>query len=356
MAGTFAVIMAGGSGTRFWPLSRAARPKQLLPLGGGDVSLLRATRDRISALVDPEHTLVVTSDALAPAIRAELSELPPENVLAEPIGRNTAPCVGWAASVVARKEPEAVLAILPADHHIGDNPGFLRVLSRAIEAARSGDMVTVGVRPTRPETGYGYVELGEELAPGVHRARRFVEKPDELRAQQFLAAGRFLWNSGMFFFRTDELLGMVRQHLPGLGDTLKQYDAAALRGEERELVERTYASLPDISIDHGVMEKATRVAVVPGDFGWSDVGSWTSAWELAARDENQNALFGEVVAVDSHGSYVRTSAGKLVAVLGLDDVVVVDTEDALLVMPRSRAQDVRAVVNSLKSRKRTQYL
>jgi mannose-1-phosphate guanylyltransferase len=355
MAGTYAVIMAGGSGTRFWPLSRAARPKQLLPLGS-DVSLLRATCDRIANLVPPAQTLVVTSQALAPAIRAELPDLPPENVLAEPVGRNTAPCVGWAASVVARRDPEAVLAVLPADHHIAEPAAYERVMARAIEAARSGDMVTVGIRPTRPETGYGYVELGEELAPGVQRARRFVEKPDELRARQFLASGRFLWNSGMFFFRADELLGMVRLHLPGLGDTLHQYDQAAQRGEELALVARTYAELPDISIDHGVMEKAARVAVVPGDFGWSDVGSWTSAWELAQRDEEDNALFGEVVAVETRGSYVRAPAGKTVAVVGLEDIVVVDTPDALLVMPRSRAQDVRAVVNTLKALKRTQYL
>lgn len=356
MAGTFGVIMAGGSGTRFWPLSRAARPKQLLPLGGGDVSLLRATLDRIGSIISPEHTLVVTSEALAPAIRAELPSLPSENVLAEPVGRNTAPCVGWAAAVVARRDPEAVMAVLPADHHIADDAGYLRVMARAIEAARSGDMVTVGIRPTRPETGYGYVELGEELAPGVNRARRFVEKPDELRARQFLAAGRFLWNSGMFFFRADEVLSLVRQHLPGLGDALKQFDEAALRGQEQELVQRTYGNLPDISIDHGVMEKASRVAVVPGDFGWSDVGSWTSAWELAPRDEQENALFGEVVAVDSRGSYVRAPAGKVVAIVGLEDVVVVDTEDALLVMPRSRAQDVRAIVSELKSRKSTKHL
>jgi mannose-1-phosphate guanylyltransferase len=356
MASTYAVIMAGGSGTRFWPLSRAMRPKQLLPLGGGDISLLRATRERIAPLIDAAHTLVVTSETLAERIRSELPELPPENILLEPVGRNTAPCVGWAASVIARKDPEAVLAVLAADHHIADPAGFLRVMSRAIEAARLGDMVTVGVRPTRPETGYGYVELGEELAPGVQRARRFVEKPDEMRARQFLAAGRFLWNSGMFFFRADELLSMVRKHLPGLGDLLRQYDEAAGRGEEQSLVHSTYASMPDISIDHGVMEKATRVAVVPGDFGWSDVGSWTSAWELAPHDDAENALFGEVVAVDTRGSYVRSLGGKMVAVVGLEDVVVVDTEDALLVMPRSRAQDVRAVVNALKSQKRTQYL
>ncbi|MET0341751.1 MAG: mannose-1-phosphate guanylyltransferase [Polyangiales bacterium] len=356
MASTFGVIMAGGSGTRFWPLSRALRPKQLLPLGGGQSSLLRETLRRIESLIPPERTLVVTSEALAAQTRAELPELPPENILAEPVGRNTAPCVGWAASVVARTAPDAVLAVLPADHDIADQRGFLRVLELAIESARSGDMVTVGIKPTRPETGYGYVELGEELSPQVFRARRFVEKPDELRARQFLAAGRFLWNSGMFFFRADTLLGNVRQHLPGLGDALRSYDEAAKRGEEAELVRATYATLPDVSIDHGVMEKAARVAVVPGDFGWSDVGSWTSAWELASHDEDGNALFGEVVAIDSHGSYVRGKPGKVIAVVGLDEVVVVDTDDALLVMPRSRAQDVRAVVNALKSQRRNEHL
>jgi mannose-1-phosphate guanylyltransferase len=348
--------MAGGSGTRFWPLSRAARPKQLLPLGGSDVSLLRATQQRIDRLIPPERILVVTSETLAEQTRAELPELPPENVLAEPTGRNTAPCVGWAASVIARRDPEAVLAVLPADHHIGNVRAFQGVLERAAEVAAEGDMVTVGIRPTRPETGYGYVELGEELGPNVHRVRRFVEKPDELRARQFLAAGRFLWNSGMFFFRADVLLAAVRQHLPGLGDALAAYDEAAKRGEERALVQRTYAELPDISLDHGVMEKAARMAVIPGDFGWSDVGSWTTAWELAERDADDNALFGEVVAVDTRGSYVRAPEGKVVAVVGLDEVVVVDTQDALLVMPRSRAQDVRAVVNALKSRKRTTHL
>jgi mannose-1-phosphate guanylyltransferase len=356
MASTFGVIMAGGTGTRFWPLSRASRPKQLLPLAGTTGSLLRETQRRIASLIPPEQTLVVTSEALAAQTRAELPELPPENVLAEPVGRNTAPCVGWAASVIARTAPDAVMMVLPADHHIADESAFTGVLTRAIDAARDGDMVTVGIKPTRPETGYGYVELGEELAPSVFRARRFVEKPDELRARQFLTAGRFLWNSGMFFFRADALLGAVRQHLPGLGDLLGQYDEAATRGEELVLVRSTYASMPDVSIDHGVMEKAARVAVVPGDFGWSDVGSWTSAWELADHDEQNNALLGEVIAVDTRGSYVRGGKGKVIAVVGLDDIVVVDTEDALLVMPRSRSQDVRAVVNALKAQKRNEQL
>jgi len=356
MAGTYGVIMAGGSGTRFWPLSRAARPKQLLPLGGGDESLLRSTLRRLEGLIPTDHILVVTSETLAAQTRAALPELPAANILAEPVGRNTAPCVGWAASVVARTDPEAVLAVLPADHFIGDEKGFRSVIEHAVEAARTGEMVTVGIKPTRPETGYGYIELGEELSPSVHRARRFVEKPDDVRARQFLAAGRFLWNSGMFFFRADVVLAAVERDLPGLSEMLKKYDAAAARGEEAALVEQTYASLPDISIDHGVMEKAARVSVIPGDFGWNDVGSWTSAWELAARDDAQNALFGDIVPVDSRGCYVRAPEGKVVAIVGLDDIVVVDTPDALLVMPRKRAQDVRAVVNALKTNKKNQHL
>lgn len=354
--GTYGVIMAGGSGTRFWPLSRAARPKQLLPLGGGEESLLRATLRRMGPVIPKERTYIVTSEALAPQIRAELPDLPPENILAEPVGRNTAPCVGWAAAVIARIDPTARIAVLPADHHIGDESGFQDVLRQSLAAAGDGDMVTVGIRPTRPETGYGYIEVGDELSPGVHRARRFVEKPDDTRAQQFLAAGRFFWNSGMFFFRADTLLEAIQQHLPGLFDVLIQYDEAAQRGEEKALVRSTYHTLPDVSIDHGVMEKASRMAIVLGDFGWSDVGSWTTAWELAEHDADGNALFGEVIAVDSRNSYVRGPAGKPVAIVGLDDIVVVDTADALLIMPRSRAQDVRAVVNELKKLKKTTHL
>lgn len=355
-SGTYGVIMAGGSGTRFWPLSRAARPKQLLPLGGGDESLLRATVRRIAPIIPAERVLIVTSEALAAQIRADLPEVPPENILAEPIGRNTAPCVGWAASVIARKDPNARIAVLPADHHIADEVEFQRVLTLSLEAASGGDMVTVGIRPTRAETGYGYIELGDALSNGVYRTQRFVEKPDQARAQAFLESKRFLWNSGMFFFRADAMLAAVKEHLPELAHALSQYDEAATRGEEKTLVARTYGNLPDVSIDTGVMEKAAHVAVVPGDFGWSDVGSWTTAWELAPHDQDENALFGSVIAVDSRGAYVRAPEGKVVAVVGLEDIVVVDTEDALLVMPRHRAQDVRVVVNALKNQKKTTHL
>jgi mannose-1-phosphate guanylyltransferase len=347
----WAVIMAGGSGTRFWPLSRRATPKQLLPLAGAG-SLLAETVRRIAPVVPPERVVVVTAERLADATRGALPGVPAENVLAEPEGRNTAPCVGWAAAHVMRRDRDAVLAILAADHHVADEVGLLAVVRRAIDAASGGALVTVGIRPTRPETGYGYLELGEAMAPGVFEARRFVEKPNRARAEQFLASDRYLWNSGMFFFRADAVRAAIAKYLPGLGAALDRFDAAAARGEEAALVRAEYATLPSVSIDHGVMEKADRVAVVPGDFGWSDVGSWTTAWELAAKDASGNAAPADAILISASGNYVRAPAGKTVALLGVTDLVVVDTPDALLVVPRERAQEVRAIVEALAERGR----
>jgi mannose-1-phosphate guanylyltransferase len=353
---TYGVIMAGGSGTRFWPLSRSSQPKQFLPLGGGDEALLVATARRLRNLMPAERILVVVSAALVEATRGLLPDLPAENVLAEPIGRNTAPCVGWAASVVARRDPQAAIAVLPADHHIGNEEEFVSVLKRAVAAAHAGDLVTVGIRPTRPETGYGYIELADEIGDAVYRARRFVEKPDARRALEFVESGNFLWNSGMFFFRADVILAAIREHLPDLASGLLRFDAAAAEGRENEEVLASFASLPSVSIDHGVMEKAARVAVLPGDFDWSDVGSWTTAWELAPHDEMNNALSGDVVPIDAQNCYVRAPKGKIVAVIGMRDLVVVDTDDALLILPRDRAQDVRQIVDTLRRDGRIEHL
>jgi mannose-1-phosphate guanylyltransferase len=353
---TWAVVMAGGSGTRFWPLSRRMQPKQFLPLAGGGRSLLAETVRRIRPLIPPERVLVVTAEPLAERARRELPEVPPENVLAEPTGRNTAPCVGWTAAHVLRRDPEGRLAVLAADHYVAREDVFLDVVRRALDAAQGEVLVTIGIRPTRPETGYGYLELGEPLGEGVFRVRRFVEKPNRARAEQFLASGNFLWNSGMFFFRAAAIRAAIRAHLPGLGEALDRFDDAAAQGREEEVVRAEYGSLPSVSIDYGVMEKAAEVAVVPGDFGWSDVGNWTSAWELAPKDGLGNAVASDAVLVGSAGCYVRAPEGKVVALVGVRDLVIVDTEEALLVVPRERAQEVRAVVDELARRGRSDRL
>ncbi|MEM7449231.1 MAG: mannose-1-phosphate guanylyltransferase [Myxococcota bacterium] len=346
----YSVIMAGGSGTRFWPLSRRARPKQLLALAGQDETLIAATARRCLSLVTEDHTYVVTSTTLLEATSSALPGIPQAHILAEPAARNTAPCIGWAASVIGRMDPDAVIAVLPADHHIENEASYLQTMETAFSAAEKGHLVTVGITPTRAEIGYGYIEVGPEVDSGVYRARRFVEKPNRSRAEQFLSSGNFLWNSGMFFFRCDVILRCIRQHLPGLGAQLSAYDRAAAEGQEAELVSATYSELPSVSIDHGVMEKVEEVAVVPGNFGWSDLGSWTTAWELAPQDSDENASGCDHVLIDSKGCLVRSPEGKLVAMVGVRDLVVVDTEDALLVVPRDRAQEVRSIVASLKDR------
>ena len=343
----YAVIMAGGAGKRFWPLSRRETPKQFLALGQGEGSLLARTAARLEDLVPPDRVYVVTGEHLIDATLRELPGVPRENILAEPLGRNTAPCIGWAAATIQRRDPEAVLAVLPADHEISDPETFCDVLRRAAEAAGAGDLVTVGLTPTRPETGYGYIEMAEETAPGVHTARRFVEKPTHARAVQFLASGDFLWNGGIFLFRAHAILQAIAESLPSLSEALVAFDQAAARGEEAAVVKARYAGLPSVSIDHGVMEKTQRVLVVPADFGWSDLGSWVTAWEQAPKDGADNAAPAGSVLLDTSGCYVRTTAGKRVALLGVDDLVVVDTEDALLIMPRARAQEVRRVVEQL---------
>jgi mannose-1-phosphate guanylyltransferase len=358
MQDVYAVIMAGGSGTRFWPLSRRAWPKQFLALADSQESLLQSTVRRISGLVPSDRIIVVTSERHAEATRKQLPELPAENVLAEPAARNTAPCVAWAAAHVSARSPQGVMMVLPADPHIGDEPAYRALLEKAAGAARGTGIVTIGVSPTRPETGYGYIESGADIAPGVHKVQRFVEKPDLARAQQFLRDGRFLWNSGMFFFRADVILAEYERQLPDLYAFACGYrEQLGKRSDQLgSFVSERYAGLTSVSIDHGIMEHAMDVRVVPGSFGWYDIGSWTTAWELADKDAQGNAMLAEASLVDAKNCYVRAKAGKLVALIGVEDLVVVDTDDALLIMPRERAQDVKRVIEDLTQRDVKKYL
>jgi mannose-1-phosphate guanylyltransferase len=350
-----AVILAGGSGTRFWPASRRMLPKQLLPLAGAtDEPLIAATLRRLAPIVPAERVWIATGTRLVDATAAALPLVPKTHFLAEPVARNTAPCIGWASATIARLDPEAIVAVLPADHHIGDEPGFQAVLARAIDVASQGWLTTIGIVPTRPETGYGYIEVGDRLGEGSHVVRRFVEKPSREKAEAFVAGGQHLWNAGMFFFRASVMHEAIAEHLPALAQGLSAIDAAAVRGDESRVLCDVFPTLPSISIDHGVMEKAGRIAVVPGSFGWNDVGSWQVTWEMSERDASGNALPAGTVAVDAHDNLVRDlssgAARKRWALVGVNDLVVVETDDAVLVIPRDRAQDVRLVVDALNAR------
>jgi mannose-1-phosphate guanylyltransferase len=361
MGAVYTVIMAGGSGTRFWPLSRKHRPKQFLPLGGdGTTSLLTATARRIASLSPLDRVLVVTRADLAAPTREALPELPSANLLLEPAGRNTGPCVAWATHTVLRRAPDATVIVLAADATIADEAAFVTALRTACDAAETGTIVTLGIRPTRPETGYGYLHVGPALAgapAGVYRVRAFVEKPDLARATRYLADGEHLWNAGIFVFRADVMREAIAAHLPTVAEAMRAFDLAAAQGPDAEqrLVEARYGSLPNVSIDTGVMEKVERVAVVPVACGWNDVGSWQAHWELSPRDEHGNAAR-DAVLIDATGNAVLAPPGKVVALVGVHDLVVVDTPDALLVVPRARAQDVKQAVDALAASKRDDVL
>jgi mannose-1-phosphate guanylyltransferase len=355
-----AVILAGGSGTRFWPASRRHTPKQLLPLAGrSDEPLIAATVRRIEPLVPAERVWISTGTSLVDATIAALPRVSRGHVIAEPVARNTAPCIGWASATIARTDPDAIVAVLPADHFIGNEPAFREALATAIRAAEEGYIATIGIVPTRPETGYGYIEVGAAVTPGVHQVTQFIEKPTRERAEALLAAGKYLWNGGMFFFRASVMKAAIAEHLPALAAGLDRIDEAAARGEEARVLAEIFPTLPSISVDHGVMEKAKRIAVVPGDFGWNDVGSWQVTWEMSEKDKDGNALPAGSVTVDAKNNLVRdlTSAARTApkrwALIGVSDLVVVETDDAVLVVPRERAQDVRAVVDALAKRGET---
>jgi mannose-1-phosphate guanylyltransferase len=297
--------------------------------------------------------LVVTGRITADAVRRALPGVPPGNILAEPVGRNTAPCIGWAALNVRRRDPAGLLAVLPSDHLVDEPEGFRRAVRVAVAAAREGGMITFGIAPDRPETGFGYIELGAEISPGVRAVARFVEKPDLPAARAYLESGCHVWNSGMFFFTAERILGEIERQLPELARGLDAIDAAADREEE---VDRIFSALPSISVDYGVMEGAADLACVPAAFGWSDLGSWAAAWDRAVRDRDGNALPADAIAIDTRGCLARVPEGKLVALVGVTDLMVVDTGDALLVCPRERAQDVKRVVETLERRGRRELL
>lgn len=349
----YAVVMAGGSGTRFWPKSVEQKPKQFHRLFGEE-TLLQATFERLEDFVPRENHLVVTNDQYVTTVREQLPYLGKGRVIAEPVSRNTAPCVAAAAQLLLNNDPEALMLVLPADHFIADQSRFREVLSAAADVANNRrTLVTIGIRPDRPETGYGYIrydkrgESAEDQLQAVP-VENFTEKPDPETARSFLKAGNYLWNSGMFVWRADVILESFRQHQPETYESLK-----VLRGEGvgQEEVNRFYRDVSSISIDYGIMEHAENVEVLPGEFGWSDVGSWQAVHMLGEKDENGNVVNGggPFLSVDSSDNLVETENGKLVALVGVDQIAVVETGQTILVCNLSRSQDVRSIVDQLKA-------
>jgi len=359
----YAVILAGGSGTRFWPLSRHLYPKQLLRIMGGE-TLIQQTMRRVVGCVSADQVLISTNSLQAESIRFQLAEWKDalqNSFLLEPEGRNTAPAIALAACRVMEADPDGIMLVLPADHVIKEDSRFQASVSLATQLADDGHLVTFGVKPIRPETGYGYIQPNRRIRLGTRRSlighpvARFVEKPDAPTAQRYLRSGNYYWNSGMFVWRASVILDELARHQPALMRSVKALASKAKPNSVSEEFARAYKQLPSISIDHGVMERSSRAAVIPVAFTWSDVGNWSSLEEVAPLDRAGNVVSGKVVDFDSRNSVLYADQ-RVVATIGLSDMIVVDTADATLVCPKSRAQDVKQVVELLKKQGAPEHL
>jgi mannose-1-phosphate guanylyltransferase len=358
----YAIVMAGGGGTRLWPVSRKDRPKQLLPLLG-EQTLLQSTIARLTNVFPVERILVVTVRGQAAEIQRQVPAIPAENYLIEPAPRGTASVVGLAATVLKKRDPQAVMAILPSDHYIRDQDLFSYVLREAMDVARKGYLVTLGITPASPSTAYGYIQHGkpldEHLKYPVYHVQRFTEKPDEKTAQAFLRSREHSWNSGMFIWRVDVILDEIRRQMPSLHSALEQVSGAWGTPLQEETLQAVWLPLKAETVDYGVMEHAERVVVVPaGGLGWSDVGAWDTLFEVLLPDLRGNVSSNaQHLAFETHNTLVYgQNLERLIVTIGMDDTVIVDTGDVLLICKSDQAQKVREVVEQLKKSRQERYL
>ncbi|MBS4029303.1 MAG: mannose-1-phosphate guanylyltransferase [Ignavibacteriales bacterium] len=358
----YAVIMAGGVGSRFWPRSREKSPKQLLKIFG-EQTMLQNTVRRLENFIPPSKVLIITNKIQKPLVEKQLPNVPEQNIIPEPFGRNTAPCIGLAATMLKQIDEKAVMVVLPADHLIRNEEEFLRIIKLATETAyESESLLTIGITPTHPETGFGYIQFVDTkensnpyFEKGIFHVKTFAEKPNLETAKQFLASGDFLWNSGMFVWRVDVILREIQQHLPEMFTELTKLEYVVGDKNFPMILENVYKMIRGVSIDYGVMEKAKSVFVIPGNFGWSDVGSWDEVVRLSGKDETGNSVNGKSFLRNAKNIFID-SKDKFVAVIGLDDVIVVNTDDAVLICKKDQSQEVKEVVDYLKRKQLNEFL
>ena len=352
---TTAVIMAGGRGERFWPKSRNSCPKQFLSLTSDGETMIQKTVKRLMPVVDIEDVYVVTNAAYKDLVMDQLKGIPEENILAEPCARNTAPCIAFAASVISRKYDDAVMLVLPSDHLIGYEDIYVNTLKKAMSVAEEGkNLVTIGITPTYPETGYGYINFGQEKGY-AYQVERFVEKPDLPTAKEYLASGKYLWNSGMFVWKVSSVMANLKEFMPDI------YEGAVRIGEAfgtagfTETLVKEFTAFRSESIDFGIMEKAGDIYTIPGSFGWDDVGSWLAVERINETDDDKNYTEGDVITVDSKRTTI-CGGKRLVAAIGTRDIIIVDTDDVLLVCSKNNTQDVKKVIAKLKEEGRSELI
>ncbi|MBN1313029.1 MAG: mannose-1-phosphate guanylyltransferase [Anaerolineae bacterium] len=361
MSNAYVVIMAGGYGTRLWPLSRQSRPKPLLPLVEESRSMFQISVERLYPLFTPERILVVTGEEMMPSFKEQVPDLPDENFIVEPVGRNTAPAVGLGAIHIRQRDPDAVMAILTADHYIRDVVAFRRALSVASRVAEQGEIVTLGIKPTFAATGFGYIEKGstketiDDIA--VYHLQRFVEKPDQATAEEFVASGDYSWNSGMFIWSVRRVMAEFELHAPDLSTKLEQLAAAIGQPDYQARLGQIWPTMQKISVDYALMEHIHEgISVIPIEMGWSDIGNFKTLYDiLSAGDDDTHVISGhEPIVID--GKRLLIFSQRLVAAIGIEDMVIIDTDDVLLVCPRDRAQDVKKLVETLKRNEQNEYL
>lgn len=352
-----ALIMAGGRGERFWPKSRKNLPKQFLSLTNDGKTMIQLTVKRILPLVDIDDVYIATNEAYKQLVHEQLPSLPEENILCEPVGRNTAPCIGLGAIHIHHKYEDAIMIVLPSDHLIKNNNMFTDTLTDACKIAEKGqNLVTLGITPNYPETGYGYIKavLGSSL-DNAYRVERFVEKPDLALAEQYVHSGNYYWNSGMFIWKISTILSNIDKFLPETSQGLKTISAAISTAAQDSVLKNIFPQLPSESIDYGVMEKASDIYILPGNFGWDDVGSWLAIERIKGSNSNHNTITGNVIALDTTNCTIE-AANKLIATVGLDNIIIVDTEDATLICSKEKTNKIKEILEILRKQKQEYYL